>query len=77
MQHGYFDDFRAVRDQQGKIFASPNRLIDAQVAQRFPPTQVRTALFPSMKQSVAEAVAAKALHYQDALHKISCLKLAA
>lgn len=40
MQHGYFDDFRAVRDQQGKIFSSPERLIDAQVAQPFPSTQV-------------------------------------
>ncbi|KAL3134647.1 hypothetical protein ABBQ32_007656 [Trebouxia sp. C0010 RCD-2024] len=40
MQHGYFDDFRAVRDQQGKIFSSPNRLIDAEVCQHFPPTQV-------------------------------------
>ena len=40
MQHGYFDDFRAVRDQHGKIFSSPERLIDAQVAQPFPPTQV-------------------------------------
>ncbi len=41
MQHGYFDDFRAVRDQHGKIFSSPERLIDAQAAQPFPPTQVR------------------------------------
>ena len=57
MQHGYFDDFRAVRDQQGKIFASPNRLIDAQVAQQFPPTQVPTALSLSTQQTVAETVA--------------------
>ena len=41
MQHGYFDDFRAVRDQHGKIFASPDRLIDAQVALPFPPTKVQ------------------------------------
>lgn len=41
MQHGYFDDFRAVRDQHGKIFPSPERLIDAQAAQPFPPTQVK------------------------------------
>ncbi len=41
MQHGYFDDFRAVRDQHGKIFSSPDRLIDPQVAQPFPATQVR------------------------------------
>ncbi|DBB18824.1 TPA: hypothetical protein ACH3X3_000415 [Trebouxia sp. C0006] len=40
MQHGYFDDFRAVRDQHGKIFSSPERLIDAQAAQPFPPTQM-------------------------------------
>ncbi|KAL3147112.1 hypothetical protein ABBQ38_015067 [Trebouxia sp. C0009 RCD-2024] len=40
MQHGYFDDFRAVRDQQGKIFSSPNRLIDAEVCRPFPSTQV-------------------------------------
>ncbi len=41
MQHGYFDDFRAVRDQHGKIFSSPERLINAQAAQPFPPTQVQ------------------------------------
>ncbi|KAL0043368.1 hypothetical protein WJX79_002815 [Trebouxia sp. C0005] len=40
MQHGYFDDFRAVRDQHGKIFSSPERLIDAQAAQPFPSTQM-------------------------------------
>lgn len=44
MQHGYFDDFRAVRDQQGKIFASPNRLLDVQVSQKFPATQVNAPL---------------------------------
>ncbi len=47
MQHGYFDDFRAVRDQHGKIFSSPERLIDAQAAQPFPPTQVQTHLVHS------------------------------
>lgn len=61
MQHGYFDDFRAVRDQQGKIFASPNRLIDAQVAQTFPSTQVHTAWSTFTKQLASETVAAKAL----------------
>lgn len=40
MQHGYFDDFRAVRDQEGKIFASPERLLDPQVSQPFPQTEV-------------------------------------
>lgn len=40
MQHGYFDDFRAVRDQEGKIFASPERLLDAQVSEPFPQTEV-------------------------------------
>ena len=48
MQHGYFDDFRAVRDQQGKIFSSPDRLIDAQVAQPFSPTQVCQFVFSSL-----------------------------
>lgn len=40
MQHGYFDDFRAVRDQEGKIFSSPDRLLDPQVSEPFPPTEV-------------------------------------
>lgn len=50
MQHGYFDDFRAVRDQEGKIFSSPARLLDPQVSEPFPQTEVTDAAHVAKKE---------------------------
>jgi len=36
MQRGYFDDFKDFRENNGKVFFAPDRLIPASVSQPFP-----------------------------------------
>ncbi|KAK9818253.1 hypothetical protein WJX72_009658 [[Myrmecia] bisecta] len=58
MQRGYFDDFREMRDTQGKMFAASTQLIAPQAAPAFPQIQVvrsdgsMSTFPPSSMQSV-------------------------
>lgn len=40
MSKGYFDDFKQLRDTEGRVVSAPDRLIAAQAAPSFPDIQV-------------------------------------
>ena len=40
LQRGAFDDFRELRETEGKLWRSPERLLPAQAARPFPSIQV-------------------------------------
>lgn len=40
LQRGYFDDFKELKDTQGKLWRAPDRLIPAEAARPFPPIKV-------------------------------------
>lgn len=40
LQRGYFDDFKELKDTQGKLWRAPDRLIPAEAARSFPPIKV-------------------------------------
>ena len=68
MQHGYFDDFRKLRDTNGKIFPASEQLIPAPSAPMLPGLQVHCPAKIHIKYDCSPDVEASMLSFMHCSH---------